>query len=1124
VSRLTDHALRHPRSTLATWGVITLILAALGLGVQNRLSSSSIEPPGSESAAAASLNTAGFGTNESVPILLQGPASALDRQGPKLVQALRQRWPTLSPWGPGSLSRLRPHPGAAILLVDVQYPASAQLSERLAPLHSVIGAQVRRPVAAAVSGATAIGQALNAETLSSAETAQEIAIPVLLFVLLLVFRAPIAAAIPAGVGLATVGASAGVISLVSTLLSLTALAVSIAAMIGLALGVDYSLLIVSRFREELARSDADPTRAAQTAARTAGRTVVFAGAALLLAMLTATALAPGDVLVSITAGVVIAVVLSVITGLTVVPAALVLLGQRIDRWSLGTPRTTSPVLTAIAAGAARIPRTAVAGVLAVLLLLAAPVTAIATAAVNPTELPSSDAARRTFERISSLLGYGYTTPMQVVIRANHGLITSPHMLSQIARFQEQVARNPKVAAVLGPGALAGRAAQVEHLPSQLANVRSRASAAATGVGELRNGMHRASAAAGTIGDGAVQAAHGTSTLAAGSDSASGAAGVLHGALVKGGAGMAQLTGHLSRAAAGAEALSRGAGTGSGAVSGLIDGLNKLDSALGQMESADTQLASALTSGAGQLASLESPAATARDQLQAARAALQHMSVGKVDPQYRPTVTAVDTALAAVTGVNPETSAPVAGGYSGLPDALNSAAGHLSTAASSARALATGAGRLRDGVRREIGGLRQLAAGLDTLRINGNKLGSGLGEATAGTATAKRQLGELAGGAAQLASGNSQLSSGIKRLSAIGQIGSGARLLDGRLASGYQRSRGLQTGLAHSSALILQVSGPLAAVGPSPSGQLAAGHLLLAGAQHASVAQRSQLSYVVNDNGAAQTALVYVFPRVLPISAAGNRLYDELRAATRRFGAQNDATALLGGLGSDLIDYQRVVSAFIPLLVAFLAVLTYLLLVVVLRSVVLPAIAIAMNLLVLAATFGALELLFQGSHPLLGGPGQVDIVTAVGILTVLFALSIDYQVFLMSRMREGYDALGDSKRAIEYGIGRTGRVVTGAALIMTAVFLSFGSSTFIIPRQFGVGLAIAVILDAIVLRMVMLPAVMTLLGRRCWWAPKIIERIVPRIEIEGRTPPASATSNGAGASRLPGTVGVRTQRV
>jgi RND superfamily putative drug exporter len=188
--------------------------------------------------------------------------------------------------------------------------------------------------------------------------------------------------------------------------------------------------------------------------------------------------------------------------------------------------------------------------------------------------------------------------------------------------------------------------------------------------------------------------------------------------------------------------------------------------------------------------------------------------------------------------------------------------------------------------------------------------------------------------------------------------------------------------------------------------------------------------------------------------------------------------VVGGPAALLEEYDRTTSGRLWLVVAVLALVTFLLLAVIFRSPFLAGAAVALNLLTGAATLGALVLLFQGAAPL-GGPGYLDATAAVGIFTVLFGLSTDYQLFLLTRMRERFAETGDARVAVRDGLRRTARVVGGAAFAMTAVFLAFAPAEAINVRQFGVGLAIAVILDATVVRLVLLPAVLTLAGPRAW---------------------------------------------
>jgi RND superfamily putative drug exporter len=176
--------------------------------------------------------------------------------------------------------------------------------------------------------------------------------------------------------------------------------------------------------------------------------------------------------------------------------------------------------------------------------------------------------------------------------------------------------------------------------------------------------------------------------------------------------------------------------------------------------------------------------------------------------------------------------------------------------------------------------------------------------------------------------------------------------------------------------------------------------------------------------------------------------------------------------------------------------TFLALVAVLRSVLLAGIAVGLNLLSVVTMFGVLSLLYSGSHPLLGRTGGVDVISIVSIFTITFALSIDYQVFLLARMREGYLESQDATTAIRFGVERTARIVTGAALIMLATFGAFATTQIANIQQIGVGLATAIAVDATVVRLVILPAVLRLGGARTWWLPDWLERKLPELDVEG----------------------------
>ncbi|MBN9624539.1 MAG: MMPL family transporter, partial [Actinobacteria bacterium] len=184
-------------------------------------------------------------------------------------------------------------------------------------------------------------------------------------------------------------------------------------------------------------------------------------------------------------------------------------------------------------------------------------------------------------------------------------------------------------------------------------------------------------------------------------------------------------------------------------------------------------------------------------------------------------------------------------------------------------------------------------------------------------------------------------------------------------------------------------------------------------------------------------------------------------------------------------------ARLPLVIGAFVVLTLLALVVVLRAPLLALLTVVLNLGTVAAAIGVVTLVCQLPDGVpLGGHPYIDTVGAGAIFGVTFGLSIDYAVFLIARMRERYDVDGDHRAAIAFGIERTAGVITGAAAIMAAVFVAFALAPIATVSQMGVGLTVAILLDATAVRIVLLPALMLLIGERVWTVPPVLDRILP----------------------------------
>ena len=260
------------------------------------------------------------------------------------------------------------------------------------------------------------------------------------------------------------------------------------------------------------------------------------------------------------------------------------------------------------------------------------------------------------------------------------------------------------------------------------------------------------------------------------------------------------------------------------------------------------------------------------------------------------------------------------------------------------------------------------------------------------------------------------------------------------------------------------------------------------------------------------AVFEAYPSSAPQAAATTDLVNHLRGDVlpplkQRLGVN----ALVGGFTAGSIDFSNVLANKLPLFIGIVVVLSALLLFVIFRSLVIPLQAGLMNLLSIGGALGLTTLVFQ--HGWLSGvlgvsPGPVEPWIPVLMFAVVFGLSMDYEVFLVSRIREEWVRYRDATRAVTDGIAFTGRVITAAAAIMICVFLSFMLGDQRAIKEFGFGLAVAVFLDALVVRCVLLPAVLELLGPVTWWLPPWIDKRLPRIRIEGQAASAAAAAEEA----------------
>jgi len=290
-----------------------------------------------------------------------------------------------------------------------------------------------------------------------------------------------------------------------------------------------------------------------------------------------------------------------------------------------------------------------------------------------------------------------------------------------------------------------------------------------------------------------------------------------------------------------------------------------------------------------------------------------------------------------------------------------------------------------------------------------------------------------------------------------------------------------------------------------------------------VARVAEPVYIPSKTGSGDVVLLNVYPDSAPQDGATTDLVNHLRGDTIPQAVGNSGVKLLvGGTTAIFIDFSNVLSAKLPLFIALVVVLSFLLLMTVFRSFVIPLTAACMNLLSIGAAFGILVAVFQwgdlGSLVGLDGTSPVEAFLPVMLFAILFGLSMDYQVFLVSRIHEEYIKSGGNNDAgVRNGLAATGKTITAAALIMILVFGSFILGGQRVIKEFGIGLAAGILVDAIFIRMAIVPSLMMLFGKANWWFPAWLDRILPRLAVDADDIAAHAV-DGDGAGSEPALVG------
>ncbi len=791
-------------------------------------------------------------------------------------------------------------------------------------------------------------------------------------ILALVFGSLVAMGLPIVTALFSLSIGLGSITLLSHVEQMPTVAPILATMIGLGVGIDYSLFTVTRHRDQL-REGMEHRESIARATATSGGAIVFAGGTVMIAI---ASLGVAGVPIVTTLGwtTALVVAIAVLAATTLIPSVLSLVGGHID--SLRLPRFLRPadkdprsgVWARWADWVGTHPWVSVAAALLVLVPLTLPIFTLTLGSPDTAATPTSNTDRQAYDLLTSGFGPGYTGPLVVAVQLSSPAQADPAFIADEARARS-IARRLEGFRSLGrriESRLAAREASLEGRGARLA--------AAAAPLRARKIELRGAAAALLRQEGVLQH-QGASLLAE------------KAALEREGALLA----------------SRGKRVGA-------------------------LLANILTNIAivqQKIAATSDPTELAR--LQARLARLQ---------------TRAGTVQAKLTDIQAR------------GDALT-----------------------------RLG--RRLAARGRELRRHGARLA--------------REGANLEAAGAELAALASPLVAEKGRLRAAGTA------LRNRAESAKQRGRALSRRAELMVDSATQLKDDLVRQMEAAGGKKAATDPRLIGLRDALLNTPGVAKvYPVNLADSSRAAIITVVPTTDPSTESTSRLVGNIRdRVIPEATAGADAQAYVGGLTAAFDDLASTIAGALPGVIATVIALSFLLLLLAFRSIAIPIKAAIMNILSVTAAYGVLTAIFQwgwGLHLVgIGGVKHVPIMSYVPLImfAVLFGLSMDYEVFLMSQIQEHHLLGYNDHDAVVAGLALSARVITAAALIMVAVFSSFIANDNPIVKEFGVGLSVAVALDATIVRILLVPATMTLLGSANWWLPRWLARALPRVDLEGK---------------------------
>jgi uncharacterized membrane protein YdfJ with MMPL/SSD domain len=867
-----------------------------------------------------------------------------------------------------------------------------------------------------VTGAAAVNHDFQATSEEDLKRSEVLTAGLVLFLLLLTFRTVVSALVPLILGAAAVVSATAVIYGIGTQADTSIFALNIASMIGLGLAIDFSLIVVNRFREELA-THKDPKLATAITMATAGRSIVYSGVTVLLGMLALTVLVDLMVVRSISLGVMLVAATALIAGVTLLPAVLGVLSHRLERWRVipkGKPKPESEGFWyRFSHAVMRRPVAWLAASLALILVLAWPARELKLLGATPKLLPSKAESVKGTEILNEEFGENLLSPIQIVLKTPDEGVFAPKFLIGLDRLTNRLAADPRASSVTSlatymaaeprDGRWSRITAKVDFAPApDFKHLEE---------DEVTPGVFLDN----TIDVWADEVPHSPAYF-----------GFARFRFPSGADHQLQVTPafQVYRVTEGSLTVRAG---------GPVKLWRKADFAE-RDKGQSVATGSELTLAEG-------------DQLVVPEQTGVRLRVGEAAELIAAVIFHVRP------GVQPRDSwlegEPTSDPFKGIQRELIGG-GLGSTFPKGETNIKLDLSRTEAGARFP----RHLHPGPELIVTKSGTL----------TIFSSPEM-VMTGSDGRVKEGPYDTPI---------ELGPGAKAV----VQGYGIHRARNAGDEEAEVWSLRV---LAADKPA----------------FALIGLREFAKTFVNLDGGNNATVLNVVPRYGPYDDRQKEFVNDIRELIiPSVPLLGEHQAYVGGSTAQFMDFSDKLYDRFPFLVAVVLLLTFVILMMFFQSVFLPLKAILMNLASILATYGVLVLIFQhgwGADLFRFEPvGAIAVITPAILFVILFSLSTDYEVFMLSRIKEYYKATGDNEESVAAGLQHTAGVITAAGLILIGVFGSFATAGIITIKEIGLGLAIGVLIDTVLVRTIMVPATMRLAGRVNWWMPEGLKRFVPEL--------------------------------